>query len=359
MTDDENRCLAIKKGKNATQCLKTKKLNSDYCTIHAKIYENDAVKEQRKQVEQDLISCRKLGLFRYTEYDRLNSVSSNISNYASLLKHFEDTVEHCKLNIDKIIITQRVVRKFLDNLIIKLHGPAWKETALCNNKTDFYSLDDLSDIPDNLFFSFLDENDGFIYGFHIESFINYIDQNTDDDDQLINPYNRNLISDQTIHNANQLWQHLIDRNQDSHEVNLEEDEDADEEIRCRSKTVRYMQKLDLLGYQTNVDWILESDVDDLRRIYMIMLHYWIFRAGLDEEARRNIVPFNDPFSEEAIIAIRLSDDKYYIMEELLDVIDMIVSSAYEEDNRRIGCMLVLLALSEVIPQVSEVNPWLN
>lgn len=355
MTDYDNRCLAIKKGKDGTQCLKTKKLNSDYCTIHAKIYEKDTLNEQRKQIEQDSMRCRKLGLFRYTEYDR----SIRTSSYSFLLKHLEDTVEHCKKNLDKVIITQRAARRFLGNLIYKFHGPAWKQPDLCNNKTDFYSLDDLSEVPDNLFFSFLDENDGFIYGFHIESFINYIEQNTDEAEQLVNPYNRSLISEETIHNANQLWQHLIDRDEATHEVNLEEDEDADEEERCRSKTVRYLQKLDYLGYQTNVDWILGAEVDDLRRMYMVLLHYWIFRAGLDEDARHNIVPFNDPFSEEAIVDVRVSDDKYFIMEELLDVIDMIVSSAYEEDNRRVGCMLVLLALSEVIPQVGEVNPWLN
>jgi hypothetical protein len=353
MSEDATRCLAIKKGKNPVRCLKTKKPDSNYCTIHAKIHENKVLMEKRKLNELNLERCRKLGILRYINHNRLIYTS-----YSSLLKHFDATIAHCRENVIKVIIAQRVVRKFLGNLILKLHGPAWKQSALCNNKTDFYSLDDLDEIPENLFFSFLDEKDGFIYGFHIESFINYIEQNTTDDSQLINPYNRNLISKRIIHNANQLWQHLVDNNEDSHDVNLEEDEDANEETRCRSKTVRYMQKLDLLGYQTNIDWILESNINVLKRMYINMLQYWLFRAGLDEAAQRNIVPFNDPFSQEAIEAVRDSDDRYYIMEELLDVIDMLVSSAYEEDNRRIGCIVVLLALSDIIPQVSEVNPWL-
>jgi hypothetical protein len=353
MNLENTRCLAIKKDKNQTQCTRTKKPDSNYCGIHEKIHEREVQYNRKKQMELNMARCRKYGLLRYINHNRFMFL-----NYEYILRHFDGTVEHCREHILKLIIVQRVARKFLANLIIKLHGPAWKQPSLCNNTTDFYSLDDLSEIPDNLFFSFLDEEDGFIYGFHIESFINYIEQNTTMENELVNPYNRNQISEQVIHDAQQLWQHLVDRNEDTHEVNLDEEAEEDDETRCRSKVVRYMQKLDLLGYQTNVDWILNSDINTLKLIYINILQYWLFRAGFDEEARHNIVPFNDPFSQETIEEIRDSDDVYYVMEELLDVIDMIVSSAYEEDNRRTGCIIVLLALGDIIPQVSEVNPWL-
>jgi hypothetical protein len=353
MNVDNTRCLANKKGKTPTQCSRTKRPDSNYCCIHAKIHEKEVLIDKKKQMELNMARCRKYGLLRYVDHDRFMFL-----NYEYILKHFDATIAYCRENILKLIIVQRIARKFLGNLILKLHGPAWKQPQLCNNTTDFYSLDDLRKIPDNLFFSFLDEKDGFIYGFHIESFINYIEQNTTMDNELVNPYNRNQIAKRVIHNANQLWQHLIDRNEDTHEVNLDEENEEDDEARCRSKAVRYMQKLDLLGYQTNVDWILDSDINALNLIYINMLQYWLFRAGLNEEAQRNIVPFNDPFSQEAIEEIRDSDDVFYVMEELLDVINMLVSSAYEEDNRRIGCIIVLLALADIIPQVSEFNPWL-
>ena len=47
--------------------------------------------------------------------------------------------------------------------ISRLRGPTWLDKTKCVNDTDFYTLDDLTDIPDNQFISFKDSKN-FIYG---------------------------------------------------------------------------------------------------------------------------------------------------------------------------------------------------
>ena len=67
-----------------------------------------------------------------------------------------------------LIKLQKFIRKSLQNYNLKLSGPAIHNRSICINDTDFYTLDEIKDIPDNDFFSFIDEKK-FIYGFHINS----------------------------------------------------------------------------------------------------------------------------------------------------------------------------------------------
>ena len=54
----------------------------------------------------------------------------------------------------------------------KLRGPALR-TRKCTNETDFFTLMDLKEIPEEQFISYKD-NDGFTYGFDICSIYNMI-----------------------------------------------------------------------------------------------------------------------------------------------------------------------------------------
>jgi hypothetical protein len=96
----------------------------------------------------------------------------------------------------------------------------------------------------------------------------------------------------------------------------------------------------------------------LKGIYINLLHYWLFKAGLDINTRNVIVPFIDIFPDEDILALRDSIDRFEVMELVLTVINNLVSSADKDDDRRTGSILVLMAMSEIIPDVIQYNPWL-
>jgi hypothetical protein len=343
-------CIAFKKNKPHEQCTNKRRINSDYCGIH---FKNNILTPSKQEITDIIKKSKEYKLFHYRPFLKYNYVI-----YRNLVDHCNETIIRSVVNINKIIKIQRLFKKYMNKLIPVLHGPGWKNTSLCNNTTDFYSLDELATIPDNLFFSFRDENDGLIYGFHIESFINYIETNINqDNDELLNPYNRNKINESIRTLAFRLWRHLHYRHLESHEIQLYE-ESEDNETRCRSKTVRYFQKLDMLGYQTNIDWILNANMKALKGIYINLLHYWLFKAGLDINTRNVIVPFIDIFPDEDILALRDSIDRFEVMELVLTVINNLVSSADKDDDRRTGSILVLMAMSEIIPDVIQYNPWL-
>jgi len=152
-------------------------------------------------------------------YDYSNEVSSNIklityenyiTNKISLLKYKVPDLKYFlkqnKLHISgnkpalitritelftrikNSILIQKIFRGFIVRFSNKLRGPAMNDRNLCINQCDFYTLEPLTEIVFNNFFSYKDDN-GFIYGFDIFSLINLMKKVT----VLKNPYNREII----------------------------------------------------------------------------------------------------------------------------------------------------------------------
>jgi hypothetical protein len=98
-------------------------------------------------------------------------------------------------NISKTVNIQRVYRGYLVRSSFKLRGDAFKDRSLCNNISDFYSLEPLDEIDFRLFFSYKDKK-GFTYGFNIESIFTLISKIQKS--SILNPYNREKFSQEII-----------------------------------------------------------------------------------------------------------------------------------------------------------------
>ena len=77
---------------------------------------------------------------------------------------------------NSVVKIQKIIRGCLQRKYTKYHGPALKNRLLCTNNFDFLSMEQLTEIPKEQFFSFKD-GDGFIYGFDILSLHNLIVKN--------------------------------------------------------------------------------------------------------------------------------------------------------------------------------------
>jgi len=47
------------------------------------------------------------------------------------------------------------------------------------------------------------------------------------------------------------------------------------------------------------------------------------------------------------------------MEEIINKIDKIVSSANNDDDKNTGCILVLMSISDIVRECSTANAWLS
>jgi len=95
-------------------------------------------------------------------------------------------LENYFLQIKMATRIQKTFRGFLVRKSEQARGCA--DPKDCNNNTDFYTLEDVTEIPHELFFSYRDEN-GFAYGFNILSLMSMFRLNR----KLVNPYNREDI----------------------------------------------------------------------------------------------------------------------------------------------------------------------
>jgi hypothetical protein len=97
--------------------------------------------------------------------------------------------EYCENSINPLKI-QKVFRGHLYRRLHKIQGPALMDRKICTNDSDFFTMDSMSEIPVNQFYSYKD-NDGFIYGFNIVSLHNLL---LKEGSRASNPYNRNEFS---------------------------------------------------------------------------------------------------------------------------------------------------------------------
>ena len=115
----------------------------------------------------------------------------------------------------------------------------------------------------------------------------------------------------------------------------------------------------MLGFQTSTDWLLQAKIKVLKLIYLRLLQNWYFEIGLDVYTRNLILPhILDLFPDNIIAQIRYTNNRYFIIEIILEIINNLVSSAVDEENRRVGCIITLLSIGDIIPECIIVNPWL-
>ena len=302
--------------------------------------------------EQLLNFIKSKNLLKYTKYYKrkinINTYSSDILK--KIVYNYFNTLLIGIINIDKITLIQRKIRSYLIQKKIKLHGPALQNKMICNNTTDFYNLETLDNIEDKYFFSYRDI-DNFIYGFHIESFIQLINNSS----QKINPYNRNNIPDYIQKNAKLIWNNLSLKNECTEITNVNKSNNI--KIRTKSELLLVFQKLDLLGYQTDIDWVYNMSLNKLKILYRNLYNYWFYKLGLTNIMRQEIYSGNNLFSDSQIRNVRREINKYMVMEVIIKTMDKLISTS-NQTNKNTCAIMILMAIGEINHQCVETNPWL-
>ena len=309
-------------------------------------YSNAYIKKSYKYYDLGKYSAKRKRA--YTKEDK----SVEIKLLKNKLQLFFETLLVSYINIEKIVFLQMKIRSYIKEKEVRIHGPAINNRKICNNHTDFYSFDDIKDIPNKFFFSYRD-NDGFVYGFHIESFINLISNDT----EPTNPYNRVIISKKIKDTAIQIWQDL-NKKKDVPNYTSNNVSGRDLRHQVRNKCLTVLQKMDMFGYQTKIDWIMDLPITRVRQLFRSIRNYWNFKAGLSQEVKRRIYPNGNPLQNINIRHIEKNLNRYIVIGTVLDLMNMIVSNGVTNDDKNQGCILLLLALNDVNREVGRCNSWL-
>jgi len=276
-------------------------------------------------------------------------ISGNKTDYVSKIYSF--------LFLSKYAVKiQKLTRGFFVRACIKYRGPAFKKKYLCTNVTDFLTMDNISDLANEQFFSFRDI-DGFIYGFDLLSIKNLIPTQNG---QIKNPYNRLIISAETIQNMNRLLRlsKLLKYDIELEVKQVEEEITVKKSVELRALTL--FQNMDALGNYTNSKWFMDLNKQRLIRMLRELLDVWDYRAPLSMETKRAICPpIGNPFPNVVYFnQLNIMENIDDIRKYVLVILEKFVNYGIDRDNKCLGAYYVIGALTLVNPDAATSLPWL-
>jgi len=258
---------------------------------------------------------------------------------------------------------QSLVRRNLVISEIKARGPGLFKRELCVNDTDFYTLDPITDIEYNRFYSYVDENK-VVYGFDLRS----LEMMFEKQERLLNPYNRAKFSRTDAININRLIALLPEDTQTIKLSDYEISQNHMNQIREKPDDVRIRELfyyIDSLGNYTQSTWFSELSQGRLHRFIVYIYEFWKWRGHLTHETRRMICPHFNPFRDGLEGRVSLAGISEHVLEDIdelrrvcLTVMENFIYTGANEDFRKIGAMHVLTILTHVSEDARESIPWL-
>ena len=231
-------------------------------------------------------------------------------------------------------------------------GPVRFIPEICNNRTDFYSMEDISGISKVSLFSFVDE-DKMLYGYDVKSLYSLFELSKDG--EILNPYNRKPFSTNVLNKAKAYISWCRKKHIDTKWTPIEP---STPDQRFQIRVTDVFQKLDQLNYYTNPDWFLKMVVDDHRCFYIELHDIWYHRAGLSSEMRNIIIPLPAKPFRYAVRDILTQKSLDNLRKINLDLVNMFVSAATDKSDRSLAAMYVVTAMTLINQQCAESYRWL-
>ena len=294
-------------------------------------------------------------------------------------------------HLDKLVKLQRWIRHNLQAFNKRLHGT---QRARVVNDSDFVSLDDIKDIPDKDFIT-LEDGHSFVYGFNLDSVVDLILKTDETFLELFkkqsvgfcyrqyvsnlynhynkikinNPYTRDLLPSEfklrvfQLHAINifKAMKTKLPTQSNTLCVGASAGTNAsDLRQRVRNKCFAIFQKIDMFGYITDISWLMDENVKNLKFFYKKLALQWNLEFGLNNTARYRIARTHNLFSQSHLQDIIQSRaDKYNLLDKILESVNILVSNGETDGDHNTGCILILYALAAINPRCVEANPWLG
>ena len=304
-------------------------------------------------------------------YNDIIKYNYNLNQLKSFAKHYGLKISGNKkelttriytfLNLSSYIIKiQKFFRSKLVRNIIDAYGPGLRNRKVCTNETDFVSMDLLTEIPYNQFFSYKDV-DGIIYGFELSSIYNLVCKNMNINNinkEITNPYNRQNIPDFVYGNIKKIIRlsKILDINI---ELFIEQATNLSDDKTIELRALALFQNINALGNYSDSTWFLSLNRQNLIKYVREIVDIWNYRLQISDETKRKICPPNgDPFRNINVTSIFTEPHLNNVKKTILELLEKLVNSGVDNDSKSLGAYYVLGALTIVNSQAATTIPWL-
>ena len=295
---------------------------------------------------------------------------------------------------------QSVFRSHLVRLSIRLRGCCLKNRKLCVNDSDFYTLDPISEIEHNDFYSYTDKK-GFVYGFSISSLISLFKRKGN----ITNPYNREKMDFKTmneiflvyklnrilypgmfietvanpaeniqvpipVQNIPVIVPNVNTNIQDTLQVATEIPGisaipqfglvERMNMIQARTTDERILElfmEIDQLGNYTQSYWFSNLSERGLIYFYRYLYDIWTHRGQLSSQTKQCICPLQDPFSNIFRVNLQTADINE-LRRHCLFVMEHMVYTGTDIEYQKIGALHVLSAMTLISLPARQSMYWL-
>jgi len=322
-------------------------------------------------VDTNDIKKRKLYKTKNIDIPTANNVSKfketnyTIPNLKTICKHYKLKVSGTKPElIERIynylhnscnsIKIQKFYRGYLIRHYLKLLGPALKTRTMCKNSTDFFTLEELKDIPYSQFFSYQENSN--IWGFNILSIYNLFIKNNNKD--VYNPYTREIIN-YNIFNIIKKIVKLSKILDNPTNIVLNNDEmSITPKKRNEMKCLELFQIINQLGNYSDYSWFMNLNRQYLIRFIRELIDIWEYRAELSNDVKCQICyPYGNPFRFADISHLNTMN-YIQLQKTILSVIGQFITKGTSQEHCNLGASYVLCSLTLVSSAAAEALPWL-
>jgi len=243
-----------------------------------------------------------------------------------------------------------------------MRGPALKQSnrSQCVNDTDFYTLEPITELEYDDFFSYKDTK-GFIYGFSLKSLTLMLNI----EGSIINPYNRNTFEETTIRDIKLLINKPKAKSTTEFEVEVFEKMNAlrNDTIDARIENLFY--EIDRLGNYTSSSWFSQLTREQYIRLFKRIRELWNYRAQIEDTVKLVICPFFDPFNFRlnrylgSIDSVRERNLTHDECKKICVVtFENLIYSGRDDTYKNLIVIHILSALTLVSIEAREALPWL-
>jgi len=249
-----------------------------------------------------------------------------------------------------IVKIQKCWRNYISFQNFKRQGPARNSLSISNNTTELYTLESIETIPKKYLYSFSDTNKN-IWCFDIRTLSFLLSKSK----EVKNPYTREVISITKI-------QHRLKwLNERKISTIYEENLSFSQEQRWNQNVLDVFTKIEELGFLVDTEWFHNMDKEDHTDFYKKLYQLWNFTLQLSEKEKKAIVP-NYQSTKNKLFKCYLDEieikDEKFLKKQNIQLIDRLVSSAFDKSQKSLGCMYVLMGLYHINSSIAESFPWL-
>ena len=225
------------------------------------------------------------------------------------------------------------------------------------NKTDFYSFDDIETIPLEFFYEHQEGNQWF--AFDIRTLHDYV-QACNPLEPIKNPYTHVDFSVDKILEIKKLHKKVSK----SHIVNdYKETVELSPEKQLEWRVLEVFQKINELGHYAEYKWFWELNLVQLKRMYHELEDLWNYRLFLTAEQKKKILHGYFPFIQYSVSTFNKINILNDARKVLIGEIDKFVTMGKTEgkngnDNKYTGSIIILTALVQVSPNAASGLPHL-